>query len=82
MLARMSSKGQLVIPKHLRTSLGLEAGSMIEIVLEDGRLVLRPVAALSPLDALVGMFADGPDLIAELEAEHRAEMERDDQRRP
>lgn len=82
MYVRMSSKGQLVIPKPMRKSLGLESGTTIEIVLQDGRLILRPVTAQSALDALVGMFADGPDLIAELEAEHRWEIERDEQRRP
>lgn len=80
MLVRMSSKGQLVIPKTMRSSLGLDAGTMLEIVQEDGRLVLRPVTARSALDALVGMFAEGPDLIADLEAEHRWEIERDERR--
>lgn len=82
MWVRMSSKGQLVIPKPLRARFGLDTGAMIDIVVEDGRLVLRPVGAPSALDAMVGMFADGPDLIAAIEAEHRREIERDERRRP
>lgn len=82
MLVRISSKGQLVIPKPLRESMGLTAGTMIELVLEDGHLVLQPISARSALDELVDLFADAPDLIAALEAEHREEIERDDPRRP
>ncbi|MFN8422511.1 MAG: AbrB/MazE/SpoVT family DNA-binding domain-containing protein [Anaerolineae bacterium] len=70
-----------MIPKPMRVVLGLDAGAMVEIVLDDGHLVLRPVGARSALDALVGMFADGPDLIAALEADHRWEIERDERRR-
>ena len=82
MRVRMSTKGQLVIPKPMRLQLGLDAGTMVEIAIDEGRLVLQPIEARSPLDALVGLFADGPDLIAALEAEHRWEIERHERHRP
>lgn len=40
-------------------------------------LDLRPVTRG---DELLGMFAGGPSMTAELEAEHRAEIERDERR--
>lgn len=80
MLVRMSSKGQLVIPKPMRVVLGLGAGAIVEVVLEEGRLVLRPVDGDVAARVLCGMFADGPDLLADLEAEHRWEIERDERR--
>jgi len=80
MLVRMSSKGQLVIPKPMRTLLGLDSGTMVEIVVEAGQIVLRPANGDSAAHKLYGMFADGSDLLTDLEAEHRWEIERDERR--
>ncbi|MFQ6090012.1 MAG: AbrB/MazE/SpoVT family DNA-binding domain-containing protein [Candidatus Bipolaricaulia bacterium] len=38
---RMSSKGQVVIPKRLRKALGLNAGDSLVVVLQGDRLILR-----------------------------------------
>ncbi len=73
MLARLSSKGQLVIPKAIRQTLGLWAGAQFKIHLEEGKIILEPIVS-SPIDALYGKFG-GVDLIAELETEHRQEIE-------
>lgn len=41
--ARITSKGQVTIPKPIRDRLGLEAGEDVEFVLtDDGELVVRP----------------------------------------
>lgn len=41
--ARITSKGQVTIPKRIRDRLGLEAGEDIEFVLtDDGELTVRP----------------------------------------
>lgn len=41
--ARITSKGQVTIPKRIRDRLGLEAGVDIEFVLtDDGELMVRP----------------------------------------
>lgn len=39
--ARLTSKGQLTLPKDIRDDLQLEPGDRIEFVKEDGRYVLR-----------------------------------------
>ena len=39
--ARMSSKGRLVIPQQVRTSLGLEAGSQFVVTAEEDLIVLK-----------------------------------------
>jgi antitoxin PrlF len=72
MLVRLSSKGQLVIPKTVREALGLGPGAQFRVWLREGKIVLEPVAT-SPLDALYGKYA-GADLIADLEAEHQQEI--------
>jgi len=73
MLARLSSKGQLVIPKPIRQALGLRTGTQFHVRLDGGRIILEPVTT-SPVEALYGKYADA-DFLAELEAEHRQEIE-------
>ena len=71
-LTRLSSKGQLIIPKSIRDALGLKAGTEFCIRLKEGQIILEPIG-VSPIDALQGRYADA-DLLGELEAEHRQEI--------
>lgn len=52
MSARVTSKGQVTIPKRVREALGIKPGSRVEFVLEEGRVVLEPAAGGA--DALAG----------------------------
>ena len=76
MLVKLSTKGQLVIPKAIRSALRLEPGAELEIEIVKQEIVLRPAAGSSPVDALYGRFA-GDDLIGALEDEHRQELQVD-----
>lgn len=75
--ATFTSKGQLVVPAELRRKHGIEAGTRVRF-LEDqfGRIVLQPITA-DYVDRVMGCLADGPDLVAAWEKEHRKEGERD-----
>jgi AbrB family looped-hinge helix DNA binding protein len=68
-----TSKGQLVVPAELRRKHGIEAGTKVKF-LEDqfGRIVLQPVTH-EYIDCLMGCMANGPDLLASWEKEHREE---------
>jgi AbrB family looped-hinge helix DNA binding protein len=72
---KLSSKGQLVIPKDIRDVLGLEAGTRFQVQVQNGKIVLEPLAQ-SPIDALYGKYAQ-VDLLDDLEAEHQKELERE-----
>lgn len=72
MLARLSSKGQLVIPKAIRQALGLRRGAQFYVELEEGKIILDPVPT-SPVGALYGKYADA-DFLSDLEAEHQQEI--------
>jgi antitoxin PrlF len=72
MLARLSSKGQLVIPKAVRQALGLRSGTQFHIRLMEGKILLEPVTP-SPIAALYGKYPDA-DFLADLEAEHQREI--------
>jgi AbrB family looped-hinge helix DNA binding protein len=41
--ARLSSKGQVVIPSALRAELHLEPGTRFDVCIENGRLLLQPI---------------------------------------
>lgn len=40
---RVTEKGQVTIPKNVRSNLGIESGSEVEFVLREGEAVLRRV---------------------------------------
>jgi AbrB family looped-hinge helix DNA binding protein len=77
MSATFTSKGQLVIPAALRRKHKIEAGTKVQI-LEDqfGRIILQPITD-EYISRVRGMLADGPDLLAMWEKEHREEGEHD-----
>jgi antitoxin PrlF len=52
----VSEKGQITIPKKLRDSLGLRAGTELDFHEEEGKLVALPVVASDPLMKLVGIL--------------------------
>lgn len=41
-VAKMTSKGQITIPKEVREALGLQQGSSVFILLQNGQATLRP----------------------------------------
>jgi AbrB family looped-hinge helix DNA binding protein len=75
--ATFTSKGQLVIPAELRRKHKIEAGTKVKI-LEDqfGRIVLQPITD-DYIDRVMGLLANGPNLLANWEKEHREEGEHD-----
>ena len=54
---RVTTKGQVTIPKPVRRSLGIKPGTEVEFVLRDGEAVLRTVEAdVSARDKEVAEF--------------------------
>jgi AbrB family looped-hinge helix DNA binding protein len=79
---RVTSKGQVVIPKTVREQLRWTAGTQLIVEIMDGSAVrLMPLAAEDPIDILYGCLKHFPrDPIADLEAEHQEEIEADERR--
>ena len=76
---KLTSKGQVVIPKPVRDRLKWRDGTRLEVdALPGGAVRLSPLTQ-DPVDQLIGCLAEG-DPVGDLEAEHRAEIERDEQR--
>jgi AbrB family looped-hinge helix DNA binding protein len=73
---RVTSKGQVVIPKPVREELGWTSGTQLAVeIMGDGAVRLTPLEAADSIDILYGCLKDLPgDPVADLEAEHRAEI--------
>jgi AbrB family looped-hinge helix DNA binding protein len=54
MKTRVSEKGQITIPKAVRTKLGLRPGTVLELAAERGRLVGRKASGRDIVDELYG----------------------------
>lgn len=58
---RISERGQITIPKHLRERFGMNQNVEVEISPTDqGLLIHKRAAALHPVDRVAGIL-DGPD---------------------
>ena len=65
---KVSSKGWVVIPKPLRDKFGLTPGKLVKVAAYGGVLTVIPQPE-DPVQALHGMFEDGPSLTEDLLAE-------------
>ena len=72
--AKLSSKGQLIIPKAIRRTLSLGTGAQFHVEVVDKKIVLELISASFPIDQLYGRYS-GTDLLGGLEKEHRQEIE-------
>ena len=57
MKAVVSEKGQVTIPKELRTRLGIRPGVVLEFEADGGRLVARKTQVADPVDAAWGILS-------------------------
>jgi AbrB family looped-hinge helix DNA binding protein len=81
---RLSTKGQVVIPRAVRSAVGWRSGTELQVEAEGEVVTLRPVRQSSGerwLADVTGCVERG-DPVGDLEAEHRAEVARDARRRP
>ncbi|HEV8717924.1 MAG TPA: AbrB/MazE/SpoVT family DNA-binding domain-containing protein [Candidatus Binatia bacterium] len=76
MLVKLSTKGQVALPKAIREAAGIGPGTVLKVVCEGQKIVLEPVTP-SMIDRLYGKFA-GQSLLEDLEAEHRNELLHED----
>jgi AbrB family looped-hinge helix DNA binding protein len=75
--AIISSKGQIVIPSHLRKRYGMKEGTTIVIQEEQGRLVLAP----SNFDAVLALGGSLRDLPLEDDLARERQLARDREKR-
>ncbi|MFA5515060.1 MAG: AbrB/MazE/SpoVT family DNA-binding domain-containing protein [Desulfuromonadales bacterium] len=67
MLAKVTSKGQVTIPIEIRKKLGIRSEDKVDFILEEDRVILRPVKTLRDLRGAVQAKGKG-DFAAERSA--------------
>ncbi|MHB8169259.1 MAG: AbrB/MazE/SpoVT family DNA-binding domain-containing protein [Thermoleophilia bacterium] len=75
--AKTSSKGQIVIPKEYRDKLGIKAGDRVGISIVADRVEIYALPD-DPVEALCGIFSEGPSLVDALMEERRKDKEHED----
>lgn len=75
-IVRVSSKGQIVIPKRIRQQLGIGQGDACEVEVREGEVVLRPVRHAGEWRRWQGLLRGSRALEEHLDG-HRREVERD-----
>jgi len=73
---KISSKGQVVVPKEVRARLKIKPGTFFHVEVEDNAIILTPMKK-RPIDRLYGAFA-GEKILDEFEREHAREIENED----
>ncbi len=82
MSVKLSSKGQLVLPKHIRQELQLRPGAEFEVDIVDGKIILQPMLKQKELQQILTelrQIVHGMSLTDELEAERKQETKREQQ---
>jgi AbrB family looped-hinge helix DNA binding protein len=74
-ITTVSTKGQLVIPSEMRTSLGIEPGTRVAITQDGLRIILEPVSE-QLVDKTRGLFSGKPSLSEELKRERRSSKDK------
>jgi antitoxin PrlF len=60
---RITSKGQVTIPKEIRDKLGFQPNCEVEFVIEDGRAILRGIKGTPDhVDRLMAALRNGPKM--------------------
>jgi AbrB family looped-hinge helix DNA binding protein len=79
-VAKVSSKGQVVIPAAIRERLGIERGTELSFRVEGGRIIVDAhslEAQLQRIRSLRGITAGGPSMCDSLIEDRRRERERE-----
>jgi len=77
--AKLSHKGQVVIPAKLRKKYGIHPGSLVEIIDGGDRIVLRP-APKDPVEEAMGMLKARISLTDELLRARQEELALENQK--
>jgi AbrB family looped-hinge helix DNA binding protein len=66
MKAKVAERGQVTIPQALRERLGIVAGTVLDVIEEQGRLIAKKTEAMDAVDLVYGVSLRGGAILAYL----------------
>lgn len=75
MSGKISSKGQVTVPKEVRDAMGIKAGDSVDFVVTEGGQTLMKVAKKWTVDDLAGYFKDYASPSLPRKEVYRAQMQ-------
>jgi len=77
MQVKLDKLGRLVVPKSIRSALGIEPGGVLELAQEGGQVTLRPLPKEAPLSVEGGVLVYDGQFAGDVEdAVRRSRTER------
>ena len=77
-IVKTSPKGQILIPKEMRTKLRLKEGQMVSLkLIGDQKIELTPIP-VEPVEAFCGIFREGSSLTEALLKDRKQELIREE----
>ena len=71
---KVSSKGQIVIPKEIRERLGIKPGTILNVKVEGSRIILEPTS--EPPEIFVELGERSEEILQELRKESEERIKR------
>ena len=56
---QVSEKGQINLPARIRRELGMEPSSVLELEVQDGGILIRPLRSIRELEGSQSRYAEG-----------------------
>ena len=78
-IVKTHPKGQIIIPKDIRDSLGIEPGKSVSVKLVEDHIEIRPLPD-DPIEYLTGIFKDHPSSMASELLEERKKDDKIDEK--
>lgn len=76
LVVKASNRGQIVIPKNIRSQLNIVPGKKLAIKVEGDHAIIRPLPD-DPVEAFCGIFKSGTSLTKALIEERQKDKERE-----
>ncbi len=78
-VVRMLAKGQIVIPKAVRQTVGIKPGSRLHVTVHGKQILLSPLPG-DPIRALRGIAKGGPSLTNALLEDRKEDLDREEKK--
>lgn len=73
-LVKVSSRGQITLPADVRSELGIAPNSHVDVAVDDGAIIIRPLKTIAQLDGVLHEYLEGRERLSWAEERRRMEQ--------